>query len=225
MNDSLEKKLGYVFKDPSLLGQALTHASTLKKGSINAFERLEFLGDRVLGLVIAMELYKKFPKEKEGELAKKLAFLVCKDTLFKVSDSLGLKKYLSVKEKDLTPQSSVLSDAVEGVLGAIFLDSCFDEAQKVILKHWKTYIAESSNLVQDPKSALQEYIQKKTAGKIMPVYTLIEVTGLAHLPEFHVRVTVEGIGEAFSVSSTKRQAEVLAAQVLLDKMKEKKLKF
>lgn len=218
MTNTLEKKINYTFKDPKLLTQALTHASVLKKGEVNAFERLEFLGDRVLGLVIAQELYKRYETEKEGELAKKLAFLVCRETLTKISVTLSLKKYIKLKEKELNAQSSVLSDGVESLLGAIYLDSSFETVQKIVLHLWSPFLDQSKELPLDPKSALQEYIQRKTSGKIMPVYTLLEVSGPAHAPEFHVRVYVEGLGEAFSVSTTKRQAEQLAAQLLLDKI-------
>jgi ribonuclease-3 len=182
----------------------------------NDFERLEFLGDRVLGLAIAEMLYKEHQKEKEGELAKRFASLVSKESCTHVAESINLLSYLSVIKVDIVPHSSILADAMEALLGAIYLDGGFDAVKKTIHHLWKDLLNQTIQTSKDFKSVLQELSQSHKKG--LPKYDVIEMTGPAHAPIFIVRVTIEDMGSEEAQGATKKQAEQFAAEKLYRKL-------
>ena len=215
----------YVFKNPALLAKALTHPSISRFHKArfpkdSEFERLEFLGDRVLGLVIAQMVYKRYPKETEGDLAKRLAALVCREACLEIAAHLALKDYVKVSAGELSPASAVLADAVEALIGALYLDGGLEAACAFIYKYWLPLWEKDPKPPKDAKTELQECAQHKGSG-IVPVYEILEHSGPAHTPTFRVRVSVEGVGKAMGVGASKRQAEQMAAKLLLEKFKGK----
>ncbi|MBY0281490.1 MAG: ribonuclease III [Alphaproteobacteria bacterium] len=206
----LEEKIGYQFKDQTLLKSALTHSSVRHSG--NVFERLEFLGDRVLGVLIAEYLYKNFPKESEGDLAKRLAVLVSKETCNKVGHLIALSDFLKLIG-DRSPHSSVLADAVEALIAALYLDGGLDECRKFVIRCWKVFIEKNMIPPKDAKTTLQEWAQAK--GLPIPVYKLIESSGPDHEPLFKVEVTIMNKPPYYGIGSSKRIAEQAAASDLL----------
>lgn len=218
--DSLLKCLGYGFKDPLLLHQALTHPSAAASGQGLAFERLEFLGDRVLGLVVASWLFEQFPQENEGDLAKRLAALVCKETLIEVGLTLGLDRAMILKRERSSSQEkrlqTLLADGCEALIGAIYLEGGLDEANTFIRRHWHPHLHLSNPPPRDPKSTLQEWAQAQ--GKPHPTYTVLTTRGPAHAPHFLVQVDVKGLEAAEGEGSSKQLAEKAAAQHFLEKL-------
>ena len=206
---NIEKNLCYTFKNIRLLQNALHHSSIKK--SAKAFERLEFLGDRVLGVVIAEYLYKTV-EGLEGVLAKEQSTLVCSHMCAKVAKDIGIDKQLSVADKHLQTNISVLGDAMEAVIGAIFLDTGYEKTKDIILRLWKKHIKEYDEIIQDPKTTLQEICQKK-AG-ITPVYQVVSVTGRAHEPTYTISLEVLG-KKATMTGRSKKEAEIkVAAEIL-----------
>lgn len=197
-----------LFRSSALLTQALTHASASDLHN----ERLEFLGDRVLGLAIASLLEHHFPTEKEGDLAKRFAGLVCTETLADIAHKIKLIDKIKVGswdlKKSLKDQIHMHANTMEALLGALYLDRGFDITFEVINTLWTPLLHEMKNPPQDAKSQLQEYIQKEI-GEI-PVYTLIEKSGKEHAPIFTVNVTAMG-KTASGTGSTKKEAEQNAA--------------
>lgn len=214
--DGLETILGYHFADRSLLVTALTHAS-LPKHETN-YERLEFLGDRVLGLVVAEMLYRLYPHENEGHLAKRLTVLVQQKALVGVGSDIGLSSWvrLSAGEKRTggALKDTILSDSVEAVIGAVYLDGGLEPARAFIESRWKKLVCTDSAPPDDPKTRLQEIAQAK--GLKLPEYRLVGKSGTDHQPVFDVEVFVGGMGSASASASSKRAAEKIAAQRLLD---------
>ena len=159
-------QLGYEFKDESLLKISLTHPSFSKK---NNYERLEFLGDRVLGLIISDEIFHSYPDDSEGNLAKKISFLVCKNTLIKIADELRLEKHFIIS-KNIKENSfdSIKANSLEAVIAAIYLDSNFSNTYKIVKKLWNNCIQKINLDYHDPKSKLQEWSLK--TNNILPVY-------------------------------------------------------
>ena len=186
---SLEKKINIKFKDPNLLEKALTHKSY---DPINNNEKIEFLGDRVLGLVIAKKLLEIYPNEKEGILDKKFASLVNKKTCLLIANNLNIEKFIlilrSTKNK-LKIEDKVLSDACEAIIGAIYLDKGFHVAENFILNLWKDEIDKSVITKIDAKTKLQEYSLK--IYKKLPIYKLISNTGPRHKPVIKVSVKLD----------------------------------
>ncbi|MBY0501164.1 MAG: ribonuclease III [Alphaproteobacteria bacterium] len=217
MND-FEKNIGYTFKDASLLKQALTHPSALVSGQGVDFERLEFLGDRVLGLVIASWLFKKFPTEKEGDMAKRYTGFVRKETLVEVAKLIDLKAVLVMKRENSFTQEkrleTLLADGCEALIGALYLDGGFEAAQSFIHEQWQTYLESTSEPPRDSKSALQEWAQGQ--GKTHPLYVILNSSGPAHAPHFIVEVRVDGLATVQGEGSSKRHAEKDAAQKMLN---------
>jgi ribonuclease-3 len=213
---SLEIILGYSFANRKKLVMALTHAS-VPRHEYN-YERLEFLGDRVLGLVVAEMLYRIYPDEKEGHLAKRLTVLVQQKALVAVANDMALAGYvhLSAGEKraGTLVKDTILSDAVEAVIGAIYLDGGLEAARKFIESRWSKLICTQSPPPDDPKTRLQEVAQAK--GLKLPEYRLVSKSGTDHQPVFDVEVIVTGMGVAAATASSKRAAEKLAAQKLLE---------
>jgi ribonuclease-3 len=211
----LEEKIGYRFKNQQLIQSALTHSSVRHKGKL--FERLEFLGDRVLGLVVADLLYKRFPSEKEGDLAKRSAALVRREACDKVARFLSLQDYLVLVSTENIPNNAILANAMEALIGAMYLDGGLSPCHQFIQQYWEELLSEDIKPPKDAKSSLQEWAQSK--GKPIPVYNVIECTGPGHAPFFRVGVFIESLSEVIGEGASKRQAEQNAAKILLESLK------
>lgn len=210
----IEAIIGYEFRDAGLLKAALTHRSHDKKQSN---QRLEFLGDRVLGLVVCDMLYHAFPNEQEGELARRHAALVCKELVAAVAASIELGKFiiLSSSEESSGGRSNMsnLEDACEAVIGAVYLDGGFEAAQKFVETNWRPRLESIAEPPKDPKTSLQEWAQARALG--LPLYEIVNQKGPAHAPEFFVRVKING-KQAEATAASKRAAEQIAARKLLE---------
>ena len=209
----LEKVLGYNFKDTSLLKQSLIHKSFDNK---NNNEKLEFLGDRVLGLVISKKLIDKYPNEKEGIIDKKFANLVNKKTCSNIAKQIDIKSYmyLGTSYKTLTRSSEkITSDCLEAVIGAIYLDAGIKPVEKVILKFWEKYLQSSDLPIIDAKTKLQEYSLKKF--KRLPKYTFYKSSGPQHNPTFKIDVQIPNSKKIVGTGSSKKNAQQNAAAKLL----------
>lgn len=213
----LEKALGYSFKDSRLLIQALTHRSF---GTPNN-ERLEFLGDSVLNCVMALTLYDRHARLKEGELSRLRATLVRQEALYRVAESLNLGHYLSLGEGELKSgghrRPSILADALEAIFGAILLDGGFDAVRPVIQSQFQPLLAEPAGgtPTKDPKTALQEYLQGKRLP--LPQYQMRATRGEAHAQEFEVECLVPDLKlNTPGIGPSRRAAEQDAAQKTLD---------
>jgi ribonuclease-3 len=214
--NQLSKKLGYSFQEPSLLTQALTHRSA--KGAHN--ERLEFLGDSILGFVIAETLYEKFPQENEGDLTRMRSSLVKGVTLAEVARGFNLGEYLTLGPGELKSgghrRDSILEDAVEAIIGAVYIDSDMATCKALILSWFTERLNEikPGQSQKDPKTRLQEYLQGRKIP--LPLYEVINTTGQSHNQEFTVRCTTAEIGEAVITKGTsRRKAEQSAADKVL----------
>lgn len=221
MTADLDARLGHAFKDRKLLKLALTHASA---PGARSNERLEFLGDRVLGLVVANELIARFPDAPEGELAIRLNALVRKETCARIGEAVGLAPHLVLApgERMRVGQAriSLLGNACEAVIAALYLDGGLEAAARFILKEWAADFDASISVATDIKSELQQWAQaREDLGRALPVYRLIDSSGPAHAPHFIVEATVEGAGSARGEGASKREAERNAAAALLDKLK------
>lgn len=208
-----EKRLNIKFKNEKLLIQSLTHKSS---DPINSYEKLEFLGDRVLGLIISKKLLEIYPNENEGILDKKLASLVNKKKCLEVGKSIFLEKYVLVgtsKSKVTRVEDKIISDSCEALIGAIYLDKGFNIVEKFILKLWKEHLKASIITFVDPKTKLQEYSLKKY--KNLPVYKLIENSGPRHAPIFTVGVKLYNSKLIKGSGNSKKNAEQNAAFLLL----------
>ena len=225
--DQLESLLGVRFTDRELLAQALTHSSAKRKraGTTGAscaesYERLEFLGDRVLGLTIAGMLYQAYPKENEGHLSKRLALLVSKPMLADVARELELGSYImlshSERENGGAQNDGILSDVVEALIAAVYLDQGLEKAQTFIEKHWRKRLKAELKPPQDAKTRLQEWSQGLL--KVLPTYRIASQSGPSHKPDFVIEVEVEGYGAASAKGASKREGERLAAKALLDRL-------
>ena len=205
----LEKKLNIKFKDNKLLVQSLTHKS-FNTNENN--EKIEFLGDRVLGLVIAQKLLKIYPNEKEGILDKKFASLVNKKTCLEVAKAIELEKYIRTfkpKNKIIKIEDKIISDSCEALIGAIYLDKGLNITEKVILKLWGSHIEKSIITQIDAKTKLQELALKKF--KKLPIYKIISNTGPRHQPIFKVGVKLPNTKFFISLGKSKKDAEQNAA--------------
>lgn len=215
---TLARRLGYRFRDPELLRTALTHASARsdKRGRTDN-ERLEFLGDRVLGLAIAELLTERFPDAPEGELARRLNLLVRKETCAAVALDLELGQHMVLSSSEAgsggREKATILADACEAVLGAVFLDGGFEPARDLVRALWAPHLAESDPVPTDAKSALQEWAQGR--GLALPRYALVERSGPDHLPSFTAEVIIEGLAPARGEGASRRAAEQAAASALL----------
>lgn len=218
---AVEAKIGYEFKDRHLLERALTHSSTNDDYS---YERLEFLGDRVLGLVIAHQLFEKFRGENEGGLAKRHSALVQGRTLAKIAalNRLGDHIIMSASERNAGGDSkdNILADVMESLLGAIYLDGGLKPAEALILKFWGDNIHTLEEAPQDPKTELQEWVQAKALA--LPDYDIISREGPDHAPVFTLQVDIEGQEPLTAQGSTRRRAEKAAALKMLRRLKGRK---
>ena len=210
----LEKKIVYKFKNKNLLVQSLTHKSFNKK---NNNEKIEFLGDRVLGLVIAKKLLEIYPEEKEGILDKKYASLVNKKTCLEIAKSINLQNYILIfnpKNRSVIIEDKVISDSCEALIGAIYLDRGFNITEKIILELWKEKIKESVITQIDAKTKLQEFSLKKF--KRLPIYKIISNTGPRHKPVFRVAVKLQSTKFYNGEGKSKKEAEQNAALICLN---------
>ena len=211
--NELEKIYQIKFKNSEILIKSLTHKSY---DSVNNNEKLEFLGDRVLGLVISKKLLETYPNEKEGALDKKLAFLVNKKKCLEVAKSINLEKFILVgssKKKKIKIEDKIISDCCEALIGAIYLDQGFYAVEKFILKIWKNHLKESAVTFVDSKTKLQEYSLKKY--KTLPVYKLLENLGPRHNPVFKVGVKLHNSKFVYGKGGSKKNAEQKAATLFL----------
>ena len=187
-------KLGHSPADLSPYERALTHSSMGK----DSYERLEFLGDRVLGLVIARELYERYPGEPEGKLSRRYNALVARETCAEVGRDLGVPKLLRLgkqaREDGANQSENVVGDAVEALIGALFLDAGMDAAQSLVLRLWAAYLEDQERAPQHPKSALQELAAARNGRS--PHYEVVSRTGAHHAPQFTIRVSIRSLGEA-----------------------------
>ena len=214
---NLEKKIKVNFKDKDLLIKSLTHKSFSKE---NNNEKIEFLGDRVLGLVIAKKLLEIYPSEKEGILDKKFASLVNKRTCLEIAKKIDLQKYIltiEIKNRKNTLEDKVVADGCEALIGAIYLDKGFNIAEKVILDLWTDKIKDSVVTQIDAKTKLQEFSLKKF--KKLPIYKLISNTGPRHKPLFKVAVKLVNTKFYTSEGKSKKDAEQNAAILCLQNIK------
>ena len=223
--DEFEKKINYKFKNKSLIDLAFTHSSFKNKINKN-YERLEFLGDRVLSLVISEDLFLKYSNENEGALSKRLSDLVSKQKLLEVANEISIKEMLKIDQFEkrnlkLKKNISILSDVCESLIGAIYLDSNLENAKKFISKYWKKKISKNILPPQDPKSLLQEVAQKK--GLNLPKYILKNKEGPPHNPRFEVEVFLKGIRKFSAIAKTIKIAEINAAKKMVDYIFKNKL--
>jgi ribonuclease-3 len=212
---ALEVEIGYTFTQRNLLDMALTHSSLPKSQHNN--ERLEFLGDRVLGLAIAELLYTTFPNEREGDLAKRLTAVVQQAALAEVAEGLKLGNYLRLSVGEIkaggTKKDAIMSDAVEALIGAIYLDGGYDPACRFVRARWQKMLATYNVPPEDAKTKLQEWAQSR--GLPLPEYVVIARAGEDHNPQFDVEVRVKGFDPLAATSTSKRGAEKAAAAKML----------
>jgi len=220
---SIEDIIGYDFANKRLLLEALTHpgCAEVHNGLPFNYQRLEFLGDSVLGLVVAELLFRMYPDENEGSLAKRHAALVRSESLASVARNLGIAEYIRMSSGGRSGESkrdnnSNLEDVCEALIGALYLDGGFEIAKNFILKHWENLARSMGEPPKDAKTSLQEWAQGR--GLRLPVYTVLEISGSSHAPQFTIEVAVESGGRAVAKAPAKRQAEQLAARALLQRL-------
>lgn len=216
----ISRLLNYQFKNNRLLEEALTHSSASKSSKANN-ERLEFLGDRVLGLVIAEELLRLNPHSTEGQIATYYNFLVKKETCALLAKEIGLESLLtlgkSVTRTTARQKDKILGNAIEALIGAIFLDGGFKVSRELVLQVWKKQIEIVRDIEAHAKTALQELLQAR--GQEPPIYKQVSRTGPDHDPNFCVEVLLKSGLSAVGTGSTKRMAETEAAEQILEKIK------
>ena len=213
----LQKKINVKFKNLDLLIQSLTHKSFDTKKN---YEKIEFLGDRVLGLVIAKKLLETYPDEKEGILDTKFASLVNKNTCLEIAKKINLEKYIltfNPNNKKIKIEDKIISDSCEALIGAVYLEKGLATAEKVILDLWKNHIIDSIVTQIDAKTKLQEFSLKNF--KKLPIYKLISNTGPRHKPSFKVGVKLPNTKYFFGLGKSKKDAEQNAAIECLKSIK------
>ena len=212
----VETLLGHRPKDPRLFERAFTHSSI----GADSYERLEFLGDRVLGLVIASALYERYPDEPEGKLSRRYNALVARETCAEVGRALGLPGRIRLgkqaRDDGADRSDNVVGDVVEGLIGALFMDAGVEAAQRFVLDAWAPYLDGQGRAPQHPKSTLQELAASRNFKA--PHYEVVSRTGPPHAPRFEVRVSVPRLGEATADGSSKQEAETAAAEALLSQL-------
>ena len=213
--NSLQKKINIKFKNLNYLKRSITHKSY---DSLNNYEKLEFLGDRILGFVISKKLIELYPNEKEGILDKKLASLVNKNQCLEVSKIIGLEKFLLIgnKKKNTKVENKILADSIEALIGAIYYDKGFEVTEKFILNMWKNFINLSEETIIDSKTKLQEFSLKKF--KSLPIYKLVSSSGPKHKPNFTISVRLKDSKLYDGSGDSKKKAEQNAAKKLLDNL-------
>lgn len=218
---ALEERIGHSFANPALLTTAFTHVSALKSSDnrTDSYQRLEFLGDHVLGLIVSDMLYRAFPNADEGEMSKRLADLVRQEACADVAKSLGLIEGIKLGAVGAGAgarlRNSVAGDICEAVIGAIFLDGGYEAAVRFVERNWTERMRRPVRPLRDPKTILQEWAQGK--GLPTPVYREMERTGPHHDPRFRVAVELPGLLPAEGIGGSKRMAEKAAALALLNR--------
>ena len=212
----VREKLGHEVRDISLFELAFTHSSV----GGDSYERLEFLGDRVLGIVIANALYQRYPKEPEGYLSRRYNGLVDRETCANNGREIGVPALVRLgkqaREDGASQSDNVVGDVMEALIGALFLDGGMAAAEPFILKLWEPDLASQRRAPHHPKSALQELAAAK--GCKPPEYEVVGRTGAHHAPKFTIRVSVRKLGEATAEGSSKQEAETAAAAALLSQL-------
>lgn len=219
MSGDLESRLGHSFKNTSLLIEALTHPSASQPLK-PSYQRLEFLGDRVLGLVVAHLLIERFPHEAEGDLAKRHAQLVSREAAARAARALDIGPFIKFSKGELdaggADSASALGDVIEALLGAVYLDGGLAPAETLARRLWEPMLSLDLSPPRDAKTALQEWSQARSLG--LPIYRVLEQSGPAHDPKFEIEAVV-GEEKARGTGSSKRAAEQMAAKALLEKMR------
>jgi ribonuclease III len=216
---SLEERIGYRFKDAVLLDSALSHISSLK-GSRNragSYQRLEFLGDHVLGLVISDMLFRAFPKADEGELSRRLADLVRKETCADMARAIDLGAAIRLGSSEANAggrkRPAILADVCEALIGAVYLDGGFAAAEALVGRMWEERLRSTAQPLRDPKTVLQEWAQAR--GLPTPAYREVARSGPDHDPEFRVAVHLAKFAPAEGLGRSKRAAEQAAAAAMM----------
>ena len=215
----LEERIGYHFTDPSQLEIALTHISALRgaRNRAGSYQRLEFLGDHVLGLVISDMLYRAFPKADEGELSRRLADLVRKETCTDIARSIDLGTAIRVGSSEQNAgartRPAILADVCEAVIGAVYLDGGYKAAEQLVERLWEVRLRATAQPLRDPKTVLQEWAQAR--GLPTPAYREVARSGPDHNPEFRVAVQLPAFAPAEGMGRSKRAAEQAAAAAML----------
>jgi len=217
----LENLIGYSFNDKDILTQSLTHPSS-ENSKFSNMERLEFLGDRVLGLIIAEKIFIKFNSRKEGELSSYFNYLVQRSTCVIIARKINLDNFIIFGKSEFSSdglKDSILSNILESLIGAIFIDSGYDNAKIVVSTLWDDLINdEKIDLnISNPKSELQETVL--SSKKDLPVYKLLSVSGKDHKPEFTIILSVVGYESVLAIGNSKQEAEKNAAMEMLKCMK------
>ena len=214
--NNLQKKISIKFKNLNYLKKSITHKSY---DPLNNYEKLEFLGDRILGFVISKKLIELYPNEKEGVLDKKLASLVNKNKCLEVAKMIGLEKFIFVGNKNVKSkvENKIIADSIEALIGAIYYDKGFEVSEKFILNMWKNFINLSEETIIDSKTKLQEYSLKKF--KSLPIYKLVSSSGPKHKPKFTISVRLKDTKLYEGSGDSKKKAEQNAAKKLLDNIK------
>lgn len=214
--ETLQDILKYRFKNKSLLEKAITHGSINPDVDKN-YERLEFLGDRVLGVAIASLLYRIFPSEPEGNLSQRFVGLVCKETVAEVAKTLKLDVFMKVATEDLRMNENVLCDVCEAVIGAIYIDAGVDGAIEFVNNHWRELIDKNVAPPKDSKTNLQELSHHLKLGT--PQYRLVSRSGSEHKPLFEMEVVLDDGQSAKGSGTSKKLAEFAAAEAMLERLK------
>ena len=219
---ALEQRIGYGFRDKALLERALTHISALSGGAtrVNSYQRLEFLGDHVLGLVISDMLYRAFPRANEGELSRRLADLVRKETCAEVARAMDLGSALKLGNSESHAggrlRLTILADACEALVGAVYSDGGYMAAEELVGRFWKERMLKPLRPLRDPKTMLQEWAQAR--GLPTPAYRELARTGPHHDPDVHVAVVLPDRPPAEGLGSSTRAAEQAAAAAMLTRV-------
>ncbi|MEQ1725712.1 MAG: ribonuclease III [Sphingopyxis sp.] len=221
--DALTAPLGYSFADKALLLSALTHGSHNARGPDGAdYQRLEFLGDRVLGLSIADELYRRFPRAQEGELSTRLNTLVSGATCADVARTIGLAPFIRLgkqaRDDGARDSDNILGDVIEALIGAIYIEAGMGEARAMVLRLWGGRLDNAGGAAKHPKSALLEWAAANRRKP--PEFQIISRDGPDHAPRFTVLVSIHSAGEASATGSSKQEAETAAAAALLAQLEQ-----
>ncbi len=211
--NNLQKKINIKFKNIDYLKKSITHKSY---DSLKNYEKLEFLGDRILGFVISKKMIELNPNQKEGVLDKKLASLVNKNRCLEVAKSIGLEKFILIGNNSTNSkiENKIMADSIEALIGAIYYDKGLEVTEKFILSMWKNFINLSEETIVDSKTKLQEYSLKKF--KVLPIYKLVSSTGPKHKPNFVISVRLKDTKFYEGSGDSKKKAQQNAAKKLLD---------
>ncbi len=214
----LQDALGYQFQQPELLLQAVTHGSHKRGSKRHAldYQRMEFLGDAVLGMIVSEILYHSFPTEKEGELARRKAQLIAGSTLVEIASRWQLQHYMRLSlnaGESERAEASMVEDVLEAIIGAMYLDGGFAPVRQWVHAIWVPLAEASHQAPKDPKTALQEWTQARQLG--LPEYVEIQRTGPSHAPVFVMEVRIQGLPPCQAEAASKRAASVLAAESML----------